>query len=85
MVEQPICDGWCCQLTFVLAFNPSLSEYSRQKYKNKLTKFEEHCQLTTYLGGNMDEQYRLAQDRPIDFDFKMGQFLSLKGQQPHVR
>jgi adenylate/nucleoside-diphosphate kinase len=66
------------------AFNPRLSEYTRQKYKNKLTKFEEHCQLTTYLGGNMDEQYKLPQDRPIDFDFKMGQFLSLKGQQPQV-
>ena len=66
-------------LFFPTAFNPKSSEYVRKKYKKKLEQFEETCELIRYLGDNMSRRYREPQERPIDFDFKMNRFMTLKG------
>ncbi len=60
------------------AFNPKNSEYIRKKYKKKLNKFEETCDLIKYLGNNMTRSYKDPRERPIDFDFKMQKFIELK-------
>ncbi|KAE8602715.1 hypothetical protein XENTR_v10014094 [Xenopus tropicalis] len=64
------------------AFNPRNSDYIRNKYKKKLEQFVERCELITYLGDTMTRKYKEPQRRPIDFDFKMQSFLSLKGMDP---
>jgi len=60
------------------AHNPKATEYSREKYRKKLGKFKEHCDLIKYLGNNMNRKYRPEPERPIDFNYKMGEFLALK-------
>lgn len=62
---------------YLTAFNPANSEYVRSKYKKKLIKFEEQCQLINYLSTNMMAGYKDPTDRPIDFDHKMISFLKL--------
>merc|ERR1719422_161244 len=52
------------------AFNPKSSDYVRKKYKQKLQKFEETCNLIRYLGDNMTVRYRDPNERPADFDTK---------------
>ena len=64
------------------AYNPKSSDYVRKKYKKKLMKFEEQCELIKYLGDNMTIRYKDPRDRPIDFDFKLQQFLALQGEDP---
>ena len=64
-------------LVSVLAFNPKSSEYVRKKYKKKLDKFEETCNLIRYLGDNMTVRYKEPEARPIDFNFKLEKFLQL--------
>lgn len=66
----------------ILAFNPKSTPYIRKKYKQKLDNFQQSCELIKYLGTNMTKRYRDPTDRPIDFDHKMGRFLSLQGQPP---
>jgi len=63
------------------AFNPKSSEYVRRKYKKKLEKFEETCNLIRYLGDNMTVRYKEPEARPIDFNFKLDQFLQLNTHQ----
>merc|ERR1712178_226830 len=60
------------------AYNPRSSEYVRKKYKKKLLKFEETCELIKYLGDNMTKRYKQPEERPIDFDFKLEKFNALK-------
>ena len=60
------------------AYNPKACEYSRTKYKKKLEKFEAHCELIQYLGKNMSRRYKEPEDRLIDFDNKLTNFMSLK-------
>ena len=62
----------------VAAFNPKSSDYVRKKYKQKLEKFEETCNLIRYLGDNMTVRYREPEARPIDFNHKLDRFLQLK-------
>jgi adenylate/nucleoside-diphosphate kinase len=62
------------------AFNPNSPLYVRKKYKRKLEQFEEMCELIQYLGKNMSKRYKEPQDRPIDFDFKLGRFMELQNQ-----
>lgn len=64
------------------AYNPKSSEYVRKKYKKKLQKFEETCQLIRYLGDNMTVRYRAPNDRPGDFDNKLEVFFALRGIEP---
>ncbi|XP_077973287.1 adenylate kinase 9-like [Styela clava] len=64
------------------AYNPKASPYVRKKYKQKLENFQQSCELITYLGSNMTKRYRDPAERPIDFDHKMGQFLSLQNSVP---
>ncbi|XP_068087386.1 adenylate kinase 9 isoform X2 [Hyperolius riggenbachi] len=64
------------------AFNPRNSDYIRNKYKKKMEKFVEGCELITYLGDKMTQKYKEPQRRPIDFDIKMQSFLSLKNVDP---
>ncbi len=64
------------------AYNPKSSDYVRRKFKRKLLKFEETCELIRYLGDNMTKRYKLPVDRPIDFDFKLETFMQLKGKEP---
>ena len=59
------------------AFNPANSDYVRNKYKKKLMRFEEQCQLIKYLSNNMMTGYKEPTERPIDFDHKMISFLKL--------
>ena len=63
----------------VLAYNPKNSDFVRKKYKRKLVKFEEQCQLIAYLSSSMKTGYQEPNERPIDFQHKMGSFLNLKG------
>ncbi|XP_077343259.1 adenylate kinase 9 isoform X2 [Lithobates pipiens] len=64
------------------AYNSRNSDYIRNKYKKKIEKFVECCDLITYLGDKMTCKYKEPQRRPIDFDFKMQSFLSLKNVDP---
>ena len=61
-----------------LAYNAKSSDYARNKYKRKLARFDEQCQLITYLSSSMQKGYREPQERPIDFQHKMGSFLNLE-------
>ncbi|XP_078504661.1 adenylate kinase 9 isoform X3 [Lissotriton helveticus] len=60
------------------AYNPRQPDYVRKKYKKKMDQFLENCELITYLGNKMTRKYKEPQNRPIDFDFKLRTFLSLK-------
>jgi len=66
------------------ANNPSSSDFKKKKYKQKLEKFDEKCQLIHYLSNNMTVSYREPKHRPIDFDHKMSSFLQLKDTQPSL-
>ena len=75
----------CSSLNFespISAYNPKSSDYVRKKYKQKLQKFEETCQLIRYLGDNMTVRYRAPNDRPGDFDNKLETFFALRGIEP---
>ncbi|EDV21496.1 uncharacterized protein TRIADDRAFT_30390 [Trichoplax adhaerens] len=63
---------------FLKANNPRNNEYIRKKYRDKLRKFEENCELITYLSEKMTVHYKEPTERPIDFDHKMQNFLSMK-------
>ncbi|XP_075410105.1 adenylate kinase 9 [Tenrec ecaudatus] len=64
------------------AFNPKSSEYTRKKYKKKMDRFVERCELITYLGAKMTRKYKEPQYRAIDFDHKLQTFLSLRNIDP---
>ncbi|XP_073531941.1 adenylate kinase 9 isoform X1 [Phyllobates terribilis] len=64
------------------AFNPRNSDYIRKKYKKKMEQFTECCELITYLGDKMTRKYKEPQRRPVDFDYKMQSFLSLRNVDP---
>nr|XP_013804265.1 PREDICTED: adenylate kinase 9 [Apteryx mantelli mantelli] len=64
------------------AYNPRSSEYVRKKYKRKLEQFIDHCELIPYLGRKMTRKYKEPQSRPIEFDYKLQTFLSLKDASP---
>nr|XP_034965151.1 adenylate kinase 9 isoform X3 [Zootoca vivipara] len=64
------------------AYNPKSSDYIRKKYKRKLERFIDHCELIPYLGIKMTQRYKEPQNRPIDFDHKLHTFLSLKDVDP---
>ncbi|XP_075801076.1 adenylate kinase 9 [Microtus pennsylvanicus] len=64
------------------AFNPKGSEYSRKKYKKKMEKFLERCELITYLSAKMTRKYKEPQFRAIDFDHKLQTFLALRNIDP---
>ncbi|XP_018429496.1 PREDICTED: adenylate kinase 9 [Nanorana parkeri] len=64
------------------AYNSRNSDYIRNKYRKKMEKFVECCELITYLGDRMTRKYKEPQRRAIDFDFKMQSFLSLKNVDP---
>lgn len=66
----------------ISAYNPKSSEYVRKKYKQKLMRFEEECELIGYLGKEMTNRYREPEDLPIDFDHKLSTFLALKDIEP---
>ncbi|XP_053155672.1 adenylate kinase 9 isoform X5 [Hemicordylus capensis] len=64
------------------AYNPRSSDYVRKKYKRKLERFIDHCELIPYLGIKMTQKYKEPQNRPIDFNHKLQTFLSLKDVDP---
>ncbi|XP_077158489.1 adenylate kinase 9 isoform X2 [Paroedura picta] len=64
------------------AFNPRSSDYVRKKYKRKLDRFIDNCELIPYLGTKMTKKYKEPQNRPIDFDHKLQIFLSFRGVDP---
>ncbi|XP_026522287.1 adenylate kinase 9 [Notechis scutatus] len=64
------------------AYNPNSPNYIRKKYKMKLERFIDHCELLPYLGIKMTKKYKEPQNRPIDFDHKLQIFLSLKDVDP---
>ncbi|XP_073432131.1 adenylate kinase 9 isoform X2 [Dendrobates tinctorius] len=64
------------------AYNPRNSDYIRKKYKKIMEQFTECCELITYLGNKMTRKYKEPQRRPIDFDYKMQSFLSLRHGDP---
>ncbi|XP_059501210.1 adenylate kinase 9 isoform X2 [Stegostoma tigrinum] len=66
------------------AYNPNSFDYVKKKYRKKLEKYEEHCELISYLGSKMTKKYKEPKDRPIDFDYKLQKFLSLKNLDPTV-
>ena len=66
------------------AYNPKSSDHVRKKYKKKLMRYEEECELIGYLGKEMTTSYREPEDRPIDFDHKLTNFLALRGMEPNM-
>lgn len=66
----------------ISAFNPKSSDYVRKKYKKKLDRFQETCDLIKYLGNNMTVRYKEPEERPNDFDNKLQTFFALRGIEP---
>ncbi|CAJ1078426.1 adenylate kinase 9 isoform X4 [Xyrichtys novacula] len=64
---------------YLKAFNHKSTDYTRRKYKKKLAVFEENCALIPYLSSAMRGNYRPASECPIDFEFKLSQFVTLGG------
>ncbi|KAI5140379.1 Adenylate Kinase 9 [Manis pentadactyla] len=64
------------------ASNPKGSAYTRNKYKKKMERFVERCELITYLSAEMTRKYKEPQFRAIDFDHKLQTFLSLRNIDP---
>ncbi|XP_010295413.1 PREDICTED: adenylate kinase 9-like, partial [Phaethon lepturus] len=64
------------------AHNPRSSEPARQRYRRKLARFMEHCQLVPYLGAAMAGPYREPRRRPLGLDGRLQAFLSLKDAGP---
>ncbi|CAH3032700.1 unnamed protein product, partial [Porites lobata] len=67
---------------YISAYNPKSSDYVRKKYKQKLMRFEEECELIGYLGKEMTSRYREPEDLRIDFEHKLSTFLALKDIEP---
>lgn len=65
-------------LFYFTAFNRNSAAYNREEYKKKLALFEEDCALVPYLGSTMSGDYKPPNERPIDFEFKINRFFSLK-------
>ncbi|KAH0508523.1 Adenylate kinase 9 [Microtus ochrogaster] len=65
-----------------VGFHLKGSEYSRKKYKKKMEKFLERCELITYLSAKMTRKYKEPQFRAIDFDHKLQTFLALRNIDP---
>ncbi|CAG03569.1 unnamed protein product, partial [Tetraodon nigroviridis] len=63
---------------YLKAFNRNSAAYNREEYKKKLALFEEDCALVPYLGSTMSGDYKPPNERPIDFEFKINRFFSLK-------
>ena len=51
--------------------------YSRDKYKDRLDRFEEQCQFLGYLSDIMKAGYREPEERTGEFEYRMTSFLSL--------
>ncbi|XP_053736927.1 adenylate kinase 9 [Synchiropus splendidus] len=62
---------------YLKAFNHKSKDHVRQKYKKKLAVFEETCELIPYLSSAMKPGYKLTNERPIDFEYKLKRFLAL--------
>lgn len=65
-------------LSHFAAFNHNSEAHTREEYRKKLTLFEEDCALVPYLSSTMRGDYKPPSERPIDFEFKLNRFLSLK-------
>nr|XP_057912171.1 adenylate kinase 9 isoform X2 [Doryrhamphus excisus] len=63
---------------YMKAFNHCSTEHIRQLFKKKLASFEENCALIPYLSGTMKAPYKLPSEHPIDFEFKLNKFLTLR-------
>ncbi|XP_048858202.1 adenylate kinase 9 isoform X2 [Brienomyrus brachyistius] len=63
------------------AFNPRNSDYICKKYKKKLECLEDGCELISYLGSTMTQEYAQTHEQPVDFTHKLQRFLALK----HIR
>ncbi|KAG9282616.1 adenylate kinase 9 isoform X1 [Astyanax mexicanus] len=60
------------------AYNYKQPDYVRQKYKKKLSQFEDACELISYLGSTMTHKCQPAHDQPLDFEHKLHRFLALE-------
>ncbi|KAI6645758.1 Adenylate kinase 9-like [Oopsacas minuta] len=60
------------------AFNPRSPDYIRQKYKDKLAKFQTHCELVTYLDTHMGPRLPPEEELPRDFKEKLDTFFSFQ-------
>ena len=65
-----------------LAYNSNSSEYRRKKYKQKLTYFEQKCELINYLYNETTIKYKDPSKRTEEYNAKLENFFSLKENVP---
>ena len=64
------------------AYNPKSSEYRRKKYRQKLTYFQEKCQLIDFLYNQTTVKYKDPTKRSAEYNVKYESFFSLQDNVP---
>lgn len=65
-----------------LAYNPKSTDYRRKKYKQKLTYFEQKCNLIDFLFKQATIKYKDPAKRSSEYNDKLESFFALQDNVP---